>query len=95
VTALAIELTSTNYKTRIDEILDYYPNVNDIALYEDGSVTSLGNMFGIHVSSSGDYNNNINHKNQITHATFIDGYFENLTNLSYGFCECRNLFWRA
>ena len=93
VTALAIELTSTNYKTRIDEILDYYPNVNDIALYEDGSVTSLGNMFGIHVSSSGDYNNNINHKNQITHATFIDGYFENLTNLSYGFCECRNLLF--
>ena len=93
ITALAIELTSTNYKTRIDEILAYYPNVNDIALYEDGSVTSLGNMFGTHISSSGDYNNNINHKNQITHATFIDGYFENLTNLSYGFCECRNLLF--
>lgn len=93
ITALAIELTSDNYKTRIDEILAYYPNVNDIALYEDGSVTSLGNMFGTHVSSSGDYNNNINHKNQITHVTFMDGYFENLTNLSYGFCECRNLLF--
>lgn len=93
VTALAIELTSTNYKTRIDEILAYYPNVNDIALYEDGSVTSLGSMFGNHISSSGDYNNNRNHKNQITHVTFIDGYFENLVGLGSAFCECRNLLF--
>lgn len=93
VTALVIELTSDNYKTRIDEILAYYPNVNDISFYDDGSVTSLGSMFGNHISSSGDYNNNRNHKNQITHVTFIDGYFENLAVLSSAFCECRSLLF--
>ena len=93
VTALVIELTSDNYKTRIDEILAYYPNVNDISFYDDGSVTSLGSMFGIHIPSSGDYNNNRNHKNQITHVTFIDGYFENLVGLGSAFCECRNLLF--
>jgi surface protein len=93
VTALVIELTSDNYKTRIDEILAYYPNVNDISFYDDGSVTNLDSMFGIHIPSSGDYNNNRNHKNQITHVTFIDGYFENLVGLSYAFCECRNLLF--
>ena len=93
VTALVIELTSDNYKTRIDEILAYYPNVNDISFYDDGSVTSLGSMFGNHMPSSGDYNNNKNHKNQITHVTFIDGYFENLTILSSAFNDCKSLLF--
>ena len=93
VTTLVIELTSDNYKTRIDEILAYYPNVNDISFYDDGSVTSLSSMFGNHISSSGDYNNNRNHKNQITHVTFIDGYFENLVGLGSAFCECKNLLF--
>ena len=93
VTALVIELTSDNYKTRIDEILAYYPNVNDISFYDDGSVTTLGSMFGNHVSSSEDYNNNSTCKNQITHITFVDGYFENLTILSSTFNECRSLLF--
>ena len=80
ITKAYIELTNANYTTRIDEVLQWYPNCTDIYLFEDGSVTSLENMFN---------NNNTTYKKQIVNVTFIDGYFENLININFMFRDCK------
>ena len=77
-----IELTNANYLTRIDEVLQWYPNCTDLYLFEDGSMTSIGNMFN---------QNNSTYKNQIINITFIDGYFENVINGYYTFRQLTNL----
>ena len=82
ITKAYIELTSANYTTRIDEVLQWYPNCTDLYLFEDGSVTSLNGML---------YSNNTNYKSQITNVTFLDGYFDNLTNMENTFKNCSSL----
>ena len=77
-----IELTSSNYTTRIDEVLQYYPNCTELYLFEDGSVTSLENMF---------YNNNTNSKTKIVTIEFMEGYFSALTNMDSTFRGCTSL----
>ena len=74
-----IELTSSNYKTRFNDVLKYYPNCNDIYLYDDGTVTTLENMFN---------NNNVTYKSQIKKVSFLQGYFANLTSASAMFQGC-------
>ena len=82
ITKAYIELTSDNYKTRIDEVLQWYPNCTDLYFFEDGSVTMIGNMFS---------NNNSTYKKQIINITFTDGYFENVINGYYAFRELTKL----
>ena len=82
ITKAYIELTSANYTTRIDEVLQWYPNCTDLYLFDDGSVTILSNMF---------YNNNTNTKNQIVKVEFIDGYFLGVTNMTRTFSGCSAL----
>lgn len=80
ITKAYIELTNDNYTTRIDEVLQYYPNCTDVYLFEDGSMTSLWVLFGT--------NGNTNTKAQIRKVTFMDGYFANVTNMAHAFADC-------
>ena len=82
ITKAYIELTNDNYKTRIDEVLQWYPNCTDLYFFEDGSMTTIGNMFS---------NNNSTYKNQIINITFTDGYFENVINGYYTFRQLTKL----
>ena len=86
ITKAYIELTQSNYKTRIDEVLQWYPNCNDIYLFEDGSVNSLAEIYI-------DSKNNNSHGTmlQVKYITFMSGYFENLTDLSNAFRAVTNL----
>lgn len=84
ITKAYIELTQDNYKTRIDEVLQWYPNCTDVYLFEDGSVTKLTTMCGANNNAHGV-------RGQIVHATFMEGYFENLTSLHDGFAYCAKL----
>ena len=81
ITMALIELTQDNYKTRVYQVLKWYPNCNEIGLYDDKSVTSLAGMF-----------NNTDNKNvgpQITKISTLSGYFTNLTNMSSMFSSCK------
>ena len=82
ITKAYIELTQDNYTTRIDEVLQWYPNCTDLYLFEDGSVTSLASMFN---------GNNTNTKNQIVKVEFIEGYFLNTNNMMATFFSCSSL----
>lgn len=73
ITKAYIELTQTNYQTRIDEVLQWYPNCTELYLFDNNDVTSLENMFNT---------NNINSRDRITKVGFIEEYFENLTLFS-------------
>ena len=81
-----IELTNDNYTTRIDEVLQYYPNCTDIYLFEDGSVVNLQYMY-----SAGGHNNAHDTRKQVQNVTFMEGYFNNLTSLMNAFTSCINL----
>lgn len=74
ITKAYIELTQENYKTRIDEVLKWYPNCTELYLLEDGSVIDLDSMFGKY---------NLTYKNQIIKVEFMEGYFENTTKMYY------------
>ena len=81
VTMALIELAQDNYKTRVYEVLKWYPNCNEICLYDDNSVTSLEGMF-----------NNTDNKNvstQITKVSTLPGYLTNVTNMSKMFSACK------
>ena len=84
ITKAYIELTNANYKTRIDEVLQWYPNCTDVYLFEDGSVTSLRGFI-----SNGYYASEVNNTTygtkQVKKITFMEGYFSNLTNLTCAF----------
>lgn len=82
ITKAYIELTQDNYQTKIDEVLQWYPNCTDLYLFEDGSVTSLREMF---------WDNNTQCGKQIQTVTFLEGYFENLTNMYSTFCQRNGL----
>lgn len=78
ITKAYIELTQDNYQTRIDEVIQWYPNCTELYLFEDGSVTSLSEMF---------WDNNTQHGKQIITVTFLENYFENLTDMYSTFCQ--------
>ena len=76
ITKIFIELTSDNYKTRVNDVLGYYPNGINIYFFDDGSVTSLQFMFK---NSS----NNYTYIDQVLNIEFLESYFVNLIDLSY------------
>ena len=84
ITKAYIELTQDNYKSRIDEVLQWYPNCTDIFVFESGTITNLNNMFDKGTQ-------NYNHKNQIINFTFMDGYFNQLVSLYLSFRGMINL----
>ena len=86
ITEAYIELTSANYKTRIDEVLQWYPNCTDLYFFEDGSVTTLNYMITTVVET-----HNQTYKGQIQKVIFIDGYFENLNSMERSFNTIPNL----
>mgnify|MGYP000109914160 CR=1 FL=1 len=82
ITKAYIELTQTNYKSRIDEVLQWYPNCVEVYLFEDGSVTSLTHMIGMEGSNNG----NPNARMQVKIIRFMEGYFKNVTSV-YSMCN--------
>ena len=82
ITKVYIELTNSNFTSRIDEVLQYYPNCTNVCFFEDGSVTSLRSMLNGY---------NTNYKSQITNVTFLDGYFNNVTTMYATFRDCKSL----
>ena len=84
ITKAYIELTQDNYKSRIDEVIQWYPNCTDIFVFESGTITSLNSMFEGSTQ-------NVNHKRQIINFTFMDGYFNQLVDLYMGFRGMSNL----
>ena len=86
ITKAYIELTSSNYQTRIDEVLQWYPNCTELYLFEDGSVTTLEYMY-----SGGGHNNANGTSDQVQNVTFMEGHFSNLKSLFDGFIFCHNL----
>lgn len=87
ITKAYIELTQSNYKSRIDEVLQWYPNCTELHLFDDNTVTSLFKMFGDVIGDT----SNCQHKNQIVSVEFMNGYFSKLTSLSYTFFSLNNL----
>ena len=85
ITKAYIELTSSNYTTRVAEVLAHYPNCKDLYFFEDGSVTNLNSMMDVSNGS------NDHAFQQIETVTFMEDYFDNLTSLSRAFRHCHNL----
>ena len=70
VTKLYVQLTSENSTSRIAELCAKYPNITEVYLFEDGTITEAVDIFtGV--------DNNI--KAQITKVVFMEGYFNNVT----------------
>lgn len=82
ITKAYIELTQDNYRSRIDEVLKWYPNCIELYLFEDGSVVNLMGMFGT-------YNRNC--RTRLTYIEFMEGYFNNLKGLSQALRDCSKL----
>lgn len=82
ITKAYIELTQDNYKSRIDEVLQWYPNCVEVYLFEDGSVTNLNGMFGTYNKSC---------RTRLTYIEFMDGYFDNLIELPQAIRDCSKL----
>lgn len=82
ITKVYIELTQSNYQSRIDEVLQWYPNCTELYLFEDGSVTSLHSMLG-------GYNKTC--RTRLTYVEFMENYFNNLTNLYMALRDCSKL----
>lgn len=76
ITKAYIELTQTNYKSRIDEVLQWYPNCTELHLFDDNTVTSLESMYDT---------NNMNTMKQVSSVYFMEGYFKKLTNFDRAF----------
>ena len=70
VTKVYVELTSENATNRIAELYTKFPNITEIYLFEDGSITEAVDIFtGVDNSA----------KAQITKVVFLEGYFNNVT----------------
>ena len=81
-----IELTSSNYQTRIDEVLQWYPNCTELHIFDNNNITSLTNFIG-GGSDNRPYNSTYANS-QIKKIYFMEGYFSKLTNLSWAFRSC-------
>lgn len=82
ITKAYIELTQTNYKTRIDEVLQWYPNCTELYLFEDGSVTNLDSLFGAFNKIC---------RTRLKYIEFMDDYFNSLSSFSSGMRDCSKL----
>ena len=78
----AVELTESNKYTRFNNVVNAYTACNEVYIYDDGSVTSLHNLF---------YNNNATAKTKITSLRVIGGYFVNNTSTNNMFRDCKGL----
>ena len=86
ITKAYIELTSSNYQTRIDEVLQWYPNCTELHIFDNNNITSLTNFIG-GGSDNRPYNSTYANS-QIKKIYFMEGYFSKLTNLSWAFRSC-------
>lgn len=92
VTLVFIELTKDNYKTRVNEILKYYPNCTDLYFFEDGNITSLEDMFRpSNIFNNLDQGNNRAYWRQIQKIIYVDGYFEKGVNMQRSHQGLKNL----
>ena len=82
VTTAHIELTSTNYTGRVDQVLQWFPNCVNIVLFSDGTVNTLNGMFGV---------GNQNSRSQIKSVAFESGHFEGVTDMTSAFKNCTGL----
>ena len=82
VTTAHIELTGTNYTSRVDQILQWFPNCVNIVLFSDGTVNTLNGMFGV---------GNQNSRSQIKSAAFESGHFEGVIDMTSTFKNCTSL----
>ena len=80
ITKAYIELTQSNYRTRLDEVIQWYPNCTELYLFEDGSVTNLRVMNENRVTAS-----------KIKYVNFMENYFTNLENLEGAFRDWTKL----
>ena len=78
----AIELTESNKHTRIDEVVNAYTACNEVYIYDDGSITSLADLF---------HKNNTTARDKITGLGVIGGYFVNNTRTTNMFNNCSAL----
>ena len=77
-----IELTQDNYKSRIDDVLQWYPNCTELYLFEDGSVTSLADLLFA--------GNKVSNK-KVIKVVFMKDNFNNVGNMQTAFRECSKL----
>ena len=77
-----VELTESNKYTRLDDTVNAYTACNEVYIYDDGSVTSLKELFKEH---------NMIARPKIIVFGFIDGYFANNTNMSFIFNNCSKM----
>lgn len=80
ITKAYIELTQSNYRTRLDEVIQWYPNCTELYLFEDGSVTNLRVM-----------NENRGATSKIKYVKFMENYFTNLENMESTFRDWTKL----
>lgn len=78
VTECAIQLTSDNTSTRIADVLNAYTACSKIYLFDDGTVTNLGEC----IKTAND-NTTTNKPKQVE---FMQGYFKNVNDVD-GLCE--------
>ena len=82
VNLCVIELTESNKYTRFDEMVNAYTACNEVYIYDDGSITSLADLFVGHNTES---------NNKITSLGVIGGYFINNTSTYRMFYGCYRL----
>ena len=82
VTTAHIELTGTNYTSRVDQVLQWFPNCVNIVLFSDGTVNTLNGMFGV---------GNLNNRSRIKTVAFESGHFEGVVDMSLAFKHCTDL----
>ena len=82
ITKAYIELTQSNYKTRLDEVIQWYPNCTELYLFEDGSVTSLADLL---------FEGNTISRKKVTKVVFMEDNFNNVGNMQTAFRECSKL----
>ena len=80
-----IELTNSNYTSRIGNVLALYPNCNHLIFYEDGSITKFESLFALGNNGGGAY------RSQIEKISFAEGYFKNVNTLHASFAYCNAL----
>lgn len=87
ITKAYIELTQDNYQTRIDEVIQWYPNCSEIHIFDNNDVTSLENFIGGGYDLK-NYNNTYAGK-QVKKVYFMENYFSRLESLYFAFRDAK------
>lgn len=82
VTTAHIELTGTNYTSRVDQVLQWFPNCVNIVLFSDGTVNTLNGIFGV---------GNQNSRSRVKSVAFESGHFEGVVSMTSAFKNCTSL----